>query len=233
MDHRYSKIEGNFEREIVLLKGRPCSYGKCKFCNYTLDNSENEDENFKFNKNILRNVTGEYNVLEVINSGNACDLDLDTLNLIKNILKEKQIKVLYLEMYLNKVKEIEKFRKFFDGVELRFRIGLESFDDEFRKELGKNFIFQNLKDQIVKNYYSACIMVGIKGQSKEMILNDIKEGLNNFSTITVNKWVNNTTEVKADNELSKWFITTIYPIIKDNPRIEVLIDNKDLGVFEQ
>ena len=38
MDNRYSKIVKKNPREIVLLKGKPCIYGKCNFCNYIEDN---------------------------------------------------------------------------------------------------------------------------------------------------------------------------------------------------
>lgn len=43
---RYSKITNvhMYKREIVLLKSRPCAYGKCTFCDYILDNSRNIDE---------------------------------------------------------------------------------------------------------------------------------------------------------------------------------------------
>ena len=44
MGIRYSKVEGKFQREIVLLKSFPCAYGKCSFCNYIEDNSNNEEE---------------------------------------------------------------------------------------------------------------------------------------------------------------------------------------------
>ena len=44
MGIRYSKVEGKFQREIVLLKSFSCAYGKCSFCNYIEDNSNNEEE---------------------------------------------------------------------------------------------------------------------------------------------------------------------------------------------
>ena len=36
---RYNKITNKNPREIVLLKGRPCAWGKCRFCDYIEDNS--------------------------------------------------------------------------------------------------------------------------------------------------------------------------------------------------
>ncbi|MGL6024295.1 MAG: radical SAM protein, partial [Cetobacterium sp.] len=65
MGVRYSKIENKNKREIVLLKGLPCKYGKCKFCNYIEDNSENLEEIDRVNKETLEEVTGEFGALEV------------------------------------------------------------------------------------------------------------------------------------------------------------------------
>lgn len=233
MENRYAIVGGKFLREIVLLKGQPCSYGKCTFCNYTLDNSTNISENFKFNKKLLDQVTGEYKVLEVINSGNVVDLDNETIEYIQKIVKEKQIKIVYFEMFLNKMHEINSIKNLFVGVEIRMRLGLETFDDEFRQILGKKFIFNNLANKLSENYYSACLMVCIKGQTKTSIINDIELGLKYFKTITVNKWVENTTPIKEDKELTKWFVQDVYPELLKNERVEILIDNKDLGVFEQ
>lgn len=50
-----------------------------------------------------------------------------------------------------------------------FKTGIESFDYDFRENvLNKNAKFTDVKE--VSDYFdSACLMVGIKGQTKEMI----------------------------------------------------------------
>lgn len=68
---RYSEVTHKNKREIVLLKAAPCKWGRCKFCDYILDNSEDEESNIKINEEILNKVTGKYKVLEVINSGSV------------------------------------------------------------------------------------------------------------------------------------------------------------------
>ena len=70
---RYNKITNKNIREIVLLKAFPCVWGKCSFCDYIDDNSLNEEEIVTLNKEILKNITGEFKVLEVINSGSCLD----------------------------------------------------------------------------------------------------------------------------------------------------------------
>lgn len=76
-------------------------------------------------------------------------------------------------------------------------------------------------------------MICTKGQTKEQILNDINQGLKNFKLTTISVFVDNGTQIKRDEELVKWFIQEVYPDIKENENIEVLIDNKDFGVYVQ
>ena len=40
---RYNEITNKNQREIVLLQGRPCAWGKCVFCDYIADNSKDKD----------------------------------------------------------------------------------------------------------------------------------------------------------------------------------------------
>lgn len=234
MGIRYNKITDKHQREIVLLKSFPCKYGKCSFCNYIEDNSLDEKEIDTVNMEVLKEITGEYGVLEVINSGSVFELTPKTLEEIKRIVKEKNIKIIYFEIYYGYIKRIEEIRKIFFDVEVRFRMGVETFDNDFRiKVYNKNFILNEKEvSEISKKLFSVCLLVCVKGQTKEMIENDVKVALENFQGVTINIFVNNGTVVERDNELVKWFIEKYSYLMADN-KVELLIDNKDLGVFEQ
>lgn len=234
MGIRYNKITGKHEREIVLLKSFPCRYGKCSFCNYIEDNSTSEEEINSVNFEVLKEVTGEYGVLEVINSGSVFELPNDTLAEIKKVVEEKNIKTLYFEIYYGYIKRLDEIRNYFKGIEIRFRMGMETFDDDFRINVyNKNFHTNSESLELMsKELYSVCLLVCTKGQTKEMIDKDIEMGLKYFKGITINIFIDNGTKVKRDNELVKWFINKYSYLTEDN-RVELLIDNKDLGVFEQ
>ena len=234
MGIRYNKITDKHQREIVLLKSFPCKYGKCSFCNYIEDNSLDEEEIDNVNMEVLKEITGEYGVLEVINSGSVFELTQKTLEEIKRIVKEKNIKILYFEIYYGYIKRIEEIKKYFSGVEIRFRMGIETFDNNFRvKVYNKNFILEEMEIiEISKKLFSVCLLICVKGQTKEMIENDIKIALENFQGVTINIFINNGTVIERDNELVKWFIEK-YSYLALDDRVELLLDNKDLGVFEQ
>ena len=76
-------------------------------------------------------------------------------------------------------------------------------------------------------------MICIKGQTKEMILRDIELAKEYFDEIALSVFVNNDTKVERDEELVKWFLTEIYPELNKNQNIEILVDNKDFGVYVQ
>ena len=64
----------------------------------------------KLNKEVLSNVKGIYGVLEVINSGSVFEIPKETLEEIKRIVIEKDIKKLFFEAhwcYRKRLKEIE------------------------------------------------------------------------------------------------------------------------------
>ncbi|WP_297404385.1 radical SAM protein [uncultured Cetobacterium sp.] len=235
MGIRYNKIEEkNNKREIVLLKGYPCKYGKCSFCNYIEDNSTDESEIEKINFETLEEVTGEYGALEVINSGSVFELPSSTLEKIREVVIKKNIKLVYFEIYYGYKKRLNEIRNMFKGIDIRFRMGMETFDNDFRINVyNKNFnITEKECEELGLDLYSVCLLICVKGQTKEMIERDIELGLKYFKSITVNIFINNGTKVERDDELVKWFVEK-YRHLQDDKRVELLIDNKDLGVFEQ
>lgn len=234
MGIRYNKITEKHQREIVLLKSFPCKYGKCSFCNYIEDNSLDEKEIDSVNLEVLKEITGEYGVLEVINSGSVFELTSGTMAEIKKIVKEKNIKTLYFEIYYGYIKRLDEIRKYFEGTEIRFRMGMETFDDDFRINVyNKNFRTDEETLKLMsKELYSVCLLVCTQGQTKEMIEKDIEKGLKYFKNITINIFIDNGTRVKRDGDLVKWFVDK-YSYLMNDDRVELLIDNKDLGVFEQ
>ncbi|PID67268.1 MAG: radical SAM protein [Fusobacteriales bacterium] len=240
MGIRYSKVQGRFQREVVLLKSFPCVYGKCSFCNYIEDNSVDEIKINEVNLEVLKKVTGEFKVLEVINSGSVFEIPKKSLEEIKKIVYEKNIEVLYFEIFYSYLGRIDEIINFFNNernkksIEIRFRTGIESFNNEFRRKVyNKNIILDEKKIKMLsKKIYSVCLLIGTLGQSKEMIKKDIEIALENFEAVTINVFVENGTSVKRDEELIKWFVKDMKHLF-NHPRVEILIDNKDLGVFEQ
>lgn len=225
---RYNKITNKNQREIVLLKAKPCAWGKCRFCDYIEDNSQNIPQMVELNRQVLKKVTGEYGVLEVIDSASCFELPEETLEDIKKIIQKKHIKKLFLESHWIYRNRLHEMREFFQ-IPIIFKIGVETFDYDFRENyLNKHADFQS-PEEVASYFDSPCIMVGIKGQTKEMIRKDMELLKKHFQLGTVNVYTNNSTDVKRDPELIQWFQEE-YQWIIDDPSIEVLFENTDFGV---
>lgn len=115
------------------------------------------------------------------------------------------------------------------NVPIIFKIGVETFNQEFRQNvLNKHADFQS-PQEVAQYFDSPCLMVGIKGQTKEMISYDIDCLKQYFRLGTVNIYNNNTTPIKQDEELVEWFMNE-YSWLLSDPDIEVLYEITDFGV---
>ena len=224
---RYSLIHTKMPREFVLLQGAGCKWKKCTFCDYHEDVSSTP---FAINEPVLRQVTGQYGVLDVINSGSAMELDSETITLIKEVVREKQIHTLWFEAHYMYRKKLAEFAKQFEGVSVKFRCGVETFDVELRDQWKKGIPSSVSPEDVAKYFQGVCLLCCTQGESKEHIMKDIETAKKHFEYFSVNVFCNNSTPVKQDPELAQWFAREVYPRIKDVEGIEVLMENTDLGV---
>ena len=229
---RYSIIHDKNPREILLLRGTGCRWRKCTFCDYHLDCSSNEAENFELNKKVMENVTGIYNHIEVINSGSFPELDGNTINELVYICKEKKIHTLHFEchwLYRNEILALrEKFARV--GTTLKIKTGVESFDFEFRENVLRKGIEEREPEKIAKHFNECCLLFGLQGQSAETMRNDIETGLKYFERVCVNIFVENKTKIKPDEMVINEFITKVMPDYANNERVDILLNNTDFGV---
>lgn len=229
---RYSEITEKNPREILLLRGSGCKWRRCSFCDYHLDFSLDEESNYQLNKKELAKVTGKYSKLEVINSGSFVDLDEKTLILIQNTCVEKRIKEIHFECHWMHKDSVPELRNSFAklGITTKIKIGVETFDYDYRE----NILFKGIDEKnpavIAKNFDEVCLLFGLDGQTYTSMKHDIETGLTYFERVCVNIMVENSTKIKPNAEVIKLFMQELYPLYKDNERIDILIKNTDFGV---
>lgn len=224
---RYSLIKEKMPREFLLLQGTGCRWAKCTFCDYFGDCSSNP---YEVNKKVLEQVTGEFGVLDIINSGSAMELDSDTIGLIKETIVEKNIKTVWFEAHYMYRNRLETFAKQFAPAAVKFRCGIESFDPTLRSSWNKGVPSNVTAADIAEYFKGVCLLCCTQGDTKERILNDIATARKHFEYFSINLFCNNSTAVKRDTELAKWFEAEVYPMLKDIDGIEILLNNNDLGV---
>lgn len=227
---RYNIINSKQKREIVLLRGQGCIYKKCTFCDYYSDSCSNEQKNFLLNKAVLGKVTGIHGNLEVINSGSVFELDQNTLELIKKICQDKHITTIHFEAHYLYKNKINALREYFKDFDLKMKLGLETFDFKFRENVLKKGINENNPAIICENFDEANFLFGIKGQTLESMKKDIELGLKFFERICINIMCDNSTKIVPDKYVIRQFVEHLYPIYRNNNRVDILINNTDFGV---
>ena len=125
-------------------------------------------------------------------------------------------------------KHLDKMREYM-GVPITYKIGVETFDNDFRERVLNKHADFTKPEEVAAYFDSPCIMVGIEGQTREMIDRDIEILKNYFKLGTVNVYTNNTTKIRRDEALVRWFVEKYY-YLENDPSIEVLWQNTDFGV---
>lgn len=229
---RYSEITEKNKREIVLLRGSGCKWRRCSFCDYHLDFSPDEDSNFTLNQEVLKQVTGKYKKLEVINSGSFVDLDVRTSRLIPDICVDKKISEIHFEchwMHRESVAALrEQFRK--RGIQVKIKIGVETFDAQYREQILHKGIDEASPAKIAACFDEVCLLFGLDGQTEDSMRHDIETGLANFERVCINIMAANTTRIKPNSSVIDTFMKKLYPLYQDNERIDILLNNTDFGV---
>ncbi len=228
---RYSVITDKTPREILLLRGSGCRWRRCRFCDYHLDFSTDERANFALNSRELQKVTGQYGRLEVINSGSFTDLDAQTLGALEGVCREKGIHTLHVECHWMHRAAIPPFKARFaaQGVTVKVKIGVETFDPLFRESYLDKGIDADAR-QIAQYCDEVCLLQGLPGQSPASMQADIETGLRWFERVCVNIMQKNTKPIQPDPQVIQAFCRQVLPLYQHDPRVDILLSNTDFGV---
>ena len=224
---RYAKITEKMPREFLLLQGTGCKWKQCTFCDYHLDVSEHP---FEINRTVLAQVTGQYGVLDIINSGSCCELDDNTIACIEDVVTEKGIHTLWFEAHWMYRDKLAEFAARFPSTAVKFRTGVETFDPLLRQTWKKGIPASVSVQDIAAYFQGICLLFGISGQTEESVSRDIGLALTHFEYASINAFAENTTDVKKNQPLIDWFTAVCYEKLRAHPKIEILLLNTDLGV---
>lgn len=197
-----------------------------------MDRNKDEKEQYKINDEVLAKVTGEFGVLEAINSGSIFELNEKSFIKLLEVCKQKEIKRLIIEshyMYKSRIINLrEKCSKL--GIILQVKGGVETFDADFRENvLKKGFGYPTL-EELQEVFDIVNLLVGVKGQTFKQIEDDIKIGIKNFDRVCVNLYKEMDDIMTANEELKRKFMQEIYPLYRNFDNVDILVENTDFGV---
>lgn len=251
---RYGVIREKRPREIVLLRTTGCAYRKCAFCDYHLDRSPDTGANLALNRSVLDRVTGEFGEIEILDSGSVFDFDEPTLELIRQVCRERGIKVIHFESHYLYRDRIPALRAAFSDFDLKLKLGLETFDADLRERVLRKGIVRGdaLRGGasneglpatvptapvpetdpavIAEHFDEANFLFGLTGQTRASMERDVELGLEHFERICVNVMCANSTKVRPDATVVAEFMEHLYPRLRDDLRVDVLVENTDFGV---
>ena len=172
---RYSIIREKNPREIVLLRGRGCRWRRCRFCDYHLDFSKDDDANLTLNRSVLSNVTGIYGTLEAINSGSFCDLDDGSIEAVLDTCRSKGIRHLHIECHWRDRDTLHAIRSRFNksGILLIVKTGVETFDEIFRDDVLLKGMEHASPEDIAAYADEVCLLFGLTDQTEQSMRGDV------------------------------------------------------------
>ena len=226
---RYARITRKIPREIVLLKGLPCIWSRCTFCDYIDDNTTDRALIERVAEQELAKVTGESGRLEVINSGSIQELTDPVLEMIRRRIVETGITEFICESYWAYRHRFGRVRDFFE-VPTRIKVGVETFDAALRNGvLNKNMHFDSARE-VAAVTDSVCLLVGFQGQTTDTVRRDIDILLEHFTYGCVNLFTPRGDGAgQIDDSIKDWFRDE-YAWLDDHPTVEVLWKNTDFGI---
>ncbi len=226
---RYARYRGHRPREVVLLRGLPCVWSRCTFCDYIADNTADETEIGRVADAELAKVTGEFGRLMVINSGSVQELPAAVREQIRGLMRQRGIGEFYAESYWSYRKTYEQTRAFF-GVPTHLFLGVETFDDRLRNGVLNKSMHWSSPEEVAAATDSINLLVGFRGQTRETVRRDIDLLLTRFRYGVVNLFSPNTKSAGLmDDEIKAWFLDE-FAWLKDEPRVDLLAQNTDFGV---
>jgi len=226
---RYGRYLGHRPREVVLLRGLPCIWSRCSFCDYISDNTVDVNEIRRVAAAELGKVTGEFGRLMVINSGSIQELPPPIRECIRDRLIEKGITEFYAESYWAYRRDFEATRRFF-GVPTHLFLGVETFDDGLRNGVLNKAMHWSGPDEVAAVTDSICLLIGFRGQTRDVVRRDIDILLSRFRYGIVNLFTPNSRSTGLiDTDLRAWFMDE-FAWLADEPRVNVLAENTAFGV---
>jgi len=231
---RYGVIEEKNPREILLLRGSGCRWGRCTFCDYHLDRCADEEQNLLLARREVEKVTGIYGHLEVINSGSFVELGQSILEELIRLCEKKRIHTLHFECHYLYRKEIPAWREAFArvGTQLKIKTGVESFDYAYRENVLKKGIPEKDPAVIAEYFDECCLLFGLSGQTAQGMIRDVETGLRHFERVCINIFEPNTTGMLPDEGVIAEFKEQVMPRYAGKTRVDILLHNTDFGVGE-
>jgi len=196
-----------------------------------LDNSCNTRLMLKTNREVVSKITGKYGILEVYNSGSIFELPVATLFELQDKIRKASINKVIAEAHWFYRRRFEEMKKFFGIEETVIKVGVETFNNNLREKYMKKGMGRVSPEEIRSFTNGINLLVGFRGQTKEMIENDMEIACRLFDYIDVNildeKYVPNLGVI--DERIIEWFLKN-FTYLEQRPNFRIFRKVDDSGI---
>lgn len=220
----YGVIHKKTPRECVLLNTvGGCSWRRCAFCEYSNTFSRTAFEADRNNRQVLSQVQGIYDTLQVMCSASFAELPTATWYNLREICSEKGISRLLIEQHWMFRDQNDRIRQFFAGIDVDITFGIETFDftrreTEWFKGYGRVTV-----EELKAVADSVNLLIGVSGQTMQDIAQDLDIALTHFKRVNVCVFEPNDTLVERDWDLVEQFYNSdLFQRYRDDSRVEIL-----------
>ncbi len=186
----FPSIDKLGRRVIVVLQGFPCSWGKCRFCPFYLEQSTNLRELLEKDRAIIEEAMRVADRIAadrvtVFNGGSFFELPLAIIEMLKPLTRGRVVDIESRPEFLT-LDSILTVVKILSPSKLVIRVGFECVDEFVRNEVLNKGIPQSeilriskLREQIkelgLNVDFVAYVLFGIEGISEELVVKSVKE----------------------------------------------------------
>jgi len=177
------------KRLIIIFKGLPCSWNRCTFCPFFIEQGSLE-EVIRINNEILnkaKKVLWKENIerISVFNGGSFYELPLNVVLKLSEITENKIVDIETRPEFISK-EVLLKTKQILNAKELVVRVGFENFNEKIRNivlnkgisqeeitrlsKLRENFKRENIPIKLI-----AYVLFGIEGVPEETIVESVEK----------------------------------------------------------
>lgn len=205
------------KRLILVLKGLPCSWNKCTFCPFFLEQGS-LPQVLKVNSELIEQAIKvlskeDYERITIFNGGSFYELPIDTVIKLSKITNNKVVDIETRPEFID-YDTITKTLEILKPKRLIIRIGFEVIDDEVRNRVLNKGIPQqevyriaSLRKRLQKDKLPveiiSYVLFGIKGISEELVKRSVQKFNELFDGVIAIKYRKYLTHHPEEVEISK------------------------------
>ncbi len=210
-------------RLVVILKGFPCSWGRCTFCPFALEQSFNLSEVMGTNRRIVKEAIEVaeregYRRVAVFNGSSFHELLYDTVEKLRPLARGRIFEVEERSEYVTK-ESIDALLQYYSPERLVIRVGFEVFDERIREELLRKgmpnsevFRLAELRKELRERGYPVefliYVLFGIEHIPEEKVIESVKKFKELFDGVIAVRYrkylPNHPREVPVSEELASF-----------------------------